>query len=134
VNPTRSALVTALASDPAVTSKLSSSGAIYHRMAPASARTPYVLFSKQAGSRQNVFGGGGVTEEAWLVKAVDQNGSASRAEDIAIAINQTLDGTTLPLSNGLTAYLLHETDVDYGEMDGDQTIQHVGAIYRILDP
>lgn len=134
MNPVRAAIVQTLTADGDVTGQLSSAGAIFHRQASRTAHTPYVVFQKQSGSRQNVFGGGGVTEESWLVKAVDYGTSASRAEDIAQAVDEALDGQTVSLSNGLTAYMLHETDVDYAEQVGDETYQHVGAIYRIIDP
>jgi hypothetical protein len=134
VNPTRQAIVQALVSSPGLTALLSNAAAVYHRDAPSTAHTPFVILNKQSGRDEPAFHGGRVTYESWLVKAVTYGNSASDAEEIDQAIDAAINGKTFALSNGLTASVIRDTHVDYAEREGDQVYQHVGAVYRVIDP
>jgi hypothetical protein len=134
MNPSRQALVNALLANPQLTAMLSNASAVYHREAPRTAHTPYVVFDKNSGADEVQFAGGRIIREGWLVKAVDFGTSATVAEDIAKEIDDALHGQTFTLSNGLKASVLRDTHVDYAERDGDQVYQHVGAVYRFIDP
>jgi hypothetical protein len=134
MDPVRSALVTKLTGDATLAAMLSGAGAIYHRRAPRTARTPFIVFDLNAGSSISMFGGGEITDDVWMIKAVDNNSSASRAEDIDLRIKAVLHGSTIPLTGGGTASVLRETRINYAENEGDDTWQHVGATYRVKDP
>jgi hypothetical protein len=134
MDPIRQAIVSALAADPNVTSKLSSRGAIYHQEAARSARTPYIVFSQNSGAYDPQFNGAAITRQLWLIKAIDENRSASAVEDIDAAVRANLSGKTLTLSDGHTAAVLPESDVSYSEPDGDRTFKHRGTIFRLVDP
>jgi hypothetical protein len=67
-------------------------------------------------------------------RTVDHNNSASRAEDIDARVAELLHGVTLDLSNGAQAHVLREADIDYAEREGDDAVQHVGGLYRVIDP
>jgi hypothetical protein len=134
VNPIRAAIVQRLTPDSTLTSMLSSAGAIYHRVAPRTAHTPFIVFDHNAGGWTSLFAGGKLTEAVWMVKAVDHNNSASRAEDIDARVAELLHGVTLDLSNGAQAHVLREADIDYAEREGDDAVQHVGGLYRVIDP
>jgi hypothetical protein len=134
VNPVRDAIYDRLAAHAPLTALLSSPTAIHHRKAPRETVPPFVVFNKQAGMWEHAFQGGRITREMWLVKAIDDGPSASLAEDVAKAIDGALNGVTLTLSTGDPAYVLHSTDIDYDEQDGAEQWQHVGAIYRVIDP
>ena len=56
MNPIRQALYAKLSTTPAITAQLSSGEAIYHAQAPASAKYPYLIFHKQAGTKTHAFG------------------------------------------------------------------------------
>lgn len=134
MNPLRQAIFDALAGDATLTALLSAPTAIHHRKAPREAMPPFVVFQKLAGTNAPLFQGARITREMWLAKALDLSSSASTAEDIAKAIDNVLHSTTLTLSTGAIAVLMNDSDVDYDEMDGADQWQHVGAIYRVIDP
>jgi hypothetical protein len=115
-----------------VTSLLASgSASIFHEVARPGAASPYLVFSKVSGVPLLRFGGNAMDNQIWLVKAVDRSESSSRAEDIAQAADTLLDFGTLTVSGAVNLATLRESDVDYLEVDGDQTYRHHGARYRI---
>jgi len=132
MNPIRSALYAKLSSAEIITSQLSSAGAIYHGQAPPTARYPYLLFHKQAGTKAYAFGAPAFKREIWLVKAVDRNTTSNLAEAISGACDAMLDGGSLTVSGKTLADLRHVGDVDYLEDRGDQQFRHHGATWRIV--
>jgi hypothetical protein len=136
VNPARQAVYEHLAADTTLTGMLADgTGGIYHQRAPQDARTPFVLFSKQAGSPGWDFDGAFVQGDVWLVKAVDQGASATTAETIAARIDVLLNPAVgMMLSTGEPVAVLRETDVDYVEddTDADRSYRHTGAQYRLV--
>jgi Protein of unknown function (DUF3168) len=133
----RSGLWSKLASTPAVTAKLAAAHtgyekAIYHEQAPTDAAFPYIVFSKMAGTKVRAMQTPeAFKRETWMVKAVDRGTSSKLAEEIAEAIDATLDGGTLTVTGKTVADLNHVGDIDYSESSGDQQYRHIGATYRL---
>jgi hypothetical protein len=122
-------------------SKLVNTGAItalvgqrvYHSQAPEGAPFPYVIFSKSSGVKTRAFQKPEAYKwETWLVKGVDRGTSSNLADEIASAIDATLDGGTLTVSGKTVADLHHVGDVEYVENSGDQQYRHAGASYRVV--
>lgn len=110
------------------------SKAIYHENAPAAAVFPFIVFSKSSGTP--LAEGFAATPEAlentiWLIKCIDHNTTADRAEAIAARLTKLLNDATLSISAGSTQYLRRESDVEYSEVDQGEVIHHVGALYRL---
>jgi hypothetical protein len=136
MKPFRSAAFAALNGDTDVTSLLATTSSIYHNRAPRDAAFPFIIFSKNAGTTAQAFGGTALLDQMWLFKGVDRSPSASVAEDIDTAISKVLDGASLTLSSGTLECLYRDSDVDYeDDTDPDQAIHHVGGLYHvIIDP
>lgn len=129
----RKALYSKLIGTEAVTKLLSSSTAVYHEQAPATAAFPYVIFAKSAGMKRRAFSAPeAFKRETWLIKAVDRNTTSNLAEGISEAIDATLDGGSLTVSGKTVADLYHVGDVDYLEDSGDQEYRHNGANYGVV--
>lgn len=106
---------------------------IYHAQAAGTATYPLIIFHKQAGVKTRAFQEPEAFKRTtWLVKAVDRSTSSNLAEQIAEAIDDTLDGGTLTVSGKTLADLHHVGDVDYLEPSGDQQYRHHGANYRVV--
>jgi hypothetical protein len=115
-----------------VTSLLAAgSASLFHEVARPGAAFPYIIFTKVSGVPILRFGGNAMDNQIWLVKAVDRSESASRAEDIAQAVDTLLDFGTLTVSGAINLATLRESDVDYPEVDGDQVHRHHGSRYRV---
>jgi Protein of unknown function (DUF3168) len=137
VNASRQAIYARLAGDEILNSLLSAPGAIYHAVAPAAAVAPFVTFNKQAGTPSWQFAGARLQDDLWLVKAIDLNTSATRAEDIAAHIDSVLNDAplTAPLSisGGVSVVAIYrQSDVSFMETNGDDEYRHEGAVYRLV--
>lgn len=127
----RTAIYTQLAGTSAVTALLSSPTAIYHRVAPADAQAPFVIFTKQAGTPRWAMAGDPLDTDLWLIKGVCTGGSSSAAESIAAAVDDAINDALLSITGRNLLFLRRESDVDYGEADGGEQWHHVGALYRL---
>lgn len=132
MNTIRSGLYSKLAGDTTLGALLASPTAIYHRRAPQTARTPFVIFHKQAGTPSWTFAGPPLLTELWMVKIIDRSSSASAAENAAARVVELLTDATLVTAGKRLLYIRHESDVDYGEDDGAELYQHVGALWRVI--
>lgn len=136
MNAVRDALADRLAADAGITALVASTGGpftgVYHRQAPKGAPTPFVLFTKMAGTPTYTFGGLGLQSDVWLAKAVDRNANSGPAEDLAAAITACLTDAPLSIAGSPLLYLRRISDVDYGEPDGDHMYVHVGATWRLV--
>lgn len=131
MDPVRDAIHDKIAGTAAVTSLLSSATAVFHQQAPRDTAPPYVLFSKQSGTRVHVFDGPAVRPLVWQVKAVDKGPSASRAEDIDAQLEAALHDAALSITGQSLLYLRRASDVQYPERDGAEIFNHVGGLYRV---
>ena len=130
----REGLYNKLIGTSSVTTKLSSSTAVYHKQAPPNTPYPFVIFSKAAGTKTRAMSNpNAFNREVWLVKAIDRSATTSKvAESIAEAIDTALDGGTITVTGKKLADLTHVSDVDYLEPDGDQLYRHHGASYAVI--
>jgi hypothetical protein len=129
-DPVRAAIFTCLSGDATLKGLLSDPAAIFHRQAEQGAEPAYVIFQRQAGTVQGVFGPGN-EQAVWLVKGICRGESATRAEEIDARCQVLLDRVRLSTAGG-TLTVLRESAVDYGEnVNGDQW-HHVGSNYRLF--
>lgn len=109
------------------------SKSIYHQQAPATATWPLVIFNKQSGRPTEAFGDPSAYEtDIWLVKAVDRNTTADPAEAVAARVVTLLNDAALSISGATTMYLRRQSDMDYPEVTGGVTYQHVGSLFRLV--
>ena len=116
----------------AVTSKLSSSTAVFHEQAPSDAAYPLIIFQKSSGTRTRAFTADAFQNETWIVKAIDRNTTSDRVEALAEVIETALNNGTITVSGKKLADLHLVGDIDYIEQDGDQQYRHAGATYRVV--
>lgn len=121
-----------LAATTSVTSKLASSTSIFHGQAPPNSVYPYIVFSKQAGTKRRAFSEpNAFKREVWMIKAVDRNTTSNLAESISEAVDAALDGGSITVTGKTLADLSHVGDIDYLEASGDQQYRHHGAQYAV---
>lgn len=111
---------------------------IYHEPAPVLASYPFVTMSKSSGLPTPVFGDAaagkdiGFETDVWLIKAIDHNTTADKAESIAARLQTLLNDAALSISGATTMYCRRDSDVEYSEMDGGEVYHHVGSLYRVV--
>lgn len=109
------------------------SKAIYHDQAPSEASFPYVIFSKSSGVPTDTLGKAGAFEsDVWLIKAVDRNTTADRAEAAAARIQALLNDASLSISGATELYLRRQSDVEYPEIADGERYEHVGSLYLLI--
>lgn len=117
-----------LATPPAGWSK-----SIYHQEAPAGAGYPMVIFNKQSGVPTEAFTDPSALEtDVWLVKAVDRNTSADKAEAVAARVIVLLNDNALTISGATTLYLRRQSDVEYPETYEGEQFKHAGSLFRLV--
>lgn len=133
----RAAIYQRLKSDPELLGLLGDDD-VYNDPAPAKAKSPYLVFTKQTGNPSWTLGtgrGDHLQQERWMVKAVCSGGSASPAEAVADRVDELLHDAPLVLDDARVLYCRRVSDINYPETDGPTVYRHVGAIYRIdTDP
>lgn len=132
MNEIRRAIYQRLSTDSTLTGLLAASDGIYHQQAPQTAQAPYIVFHKQSGVPFWQFDSAHIQNDLWLVKAVDQGSSASRAEDIAARIDVLLTDAPFSITDHTRLAIFRESDVVYPETDGADLFHHVGALFRVL--
>lgn len=122
---------------PAITQLLGAPTGVYHRRAPVDAVDPFVIFHRQAaGDDDRTFDGSPLVRDLWTIRAVSRRSSAetahdlSAAEDIAAAIHQAMHWATIPVEGFSVSNIVRTQQIDYGEPDGAEHYEHIGAIYR----
>lgn len=132
MNEIRRSLYQTLTSTPAITGLLAASDGVYHQRIPQDAALPAIVFHKQAGTPVWQMSSAHIQNDLWLVKAVTVGASATVAEDIAAAVDQTLTDATIAITGQHRLAIYRESDVDYPETDGADVYRHCGALYRIV--
>jgi hypothetical protein len=135
----RRALYGKLAGDSTLTNLLGSppqnySKAIYHLRAPEGAGFPYVVFNLQDSRPAYTMKPGvpGYNADLWLIKAVDANSTADRADSIIARVKALLTDSTLSISSEDLMLLVPESDVEYAELADGQEYRHAGVIFRLM--
>lgn len=141
--PVRRAIYGKLAGDSTLRNLLGAAApgftnSIYHEPVPATASYPFVTMSKSSGLPTPVFGDAsagrdiGFETDVWLIKAIDHNATADKAESIADRLKTLLNDAALSISGATMMYCRRDSDVEYSEMDGGEVYHHVGAMYRVV--
>lgn len=141
MNPTgiRRAIYGKLSGDTTLNSLLATppsgwSKSIFHRHAPDEATYPFVVFAKSSGvpTYANVTKPAFETD-VWLVKALDRNTTADRAETVSARLDALLTDASLSIAGGDTVvWLRRQSDVDFEEVEGGENFIHVGSLYRLV--
>lgn len=133
-NPVRVAVLTRLSTHAPLTSKLSATSAIFHRVAPGSASPPFVTYHKEAGTPAYSFGTAAnrIDSELWLIKAVCEGTNAAAAEEIAELIRARMDDAPLTITGHALLICRRVSDTDYGEETDGTQYHHVGSSYRLM--
>ena len=106
---------------------------IFFDVAPDGTQFPFVIFSKQAGTKTRAFQTPeAFKREVWMIKCVDRGSSSVTAETVAAAIDAAFDGGTLSVAGKTLADLHHTADLDYLETVGDQTYRHHGRSFAVV--
>lgn len=105
---------------------------IYYQQAPQDATYPLVSFHKQSGMPRRFADMSTVEDDLWTIKGIATGSSAAtKAEEIAAAVDDLLDDADLTVSGKDTISLLRESDVSYSEVKGADIYRHAGAMYRL---
>jgi hypothetical protein len=137
IHDVRAAVYGLLADSDDLTDLLATPASIFHRLAPAKAQPPFVVFDKTAGTPSYNLGGPAsqlpVQNDLWTIVATDSGRSASNAEAIADEIELAVAGKTVSIAGQTPLYLQRDSDLDYGDASSDGTEWHyVGGIYRLI--
>jgi hypothetical protein len=109
------------------------SKSIFYGHAPDHAGYPFVIFNKQSGVPTYANATKAAFEtDVWLVKAVDQNTTADRAEAVSTRLQDLLNDAGLSISGGTEMWLRRESDVDYLEDADGERFVHSGSLYRLV--
>lgn len=110
------------------------SKSIFYGYAPDDAHYPFVVFNKQAGTPVYANASKPAYEtDVWLIKAIDQNSTADRAEAVSARLNALLTDGSLSIAGGdAVMWLRRESDIDYPEITDGVTYVHSGSLYRLV--
>lgn len=108
------------------------SASLFHAVAPPNSGFPFVIFNKQSGRPSPRTLTTELEDELWLVKGVTRGKKSGPAEDIAKAVDDALDLSTLSITGATSLYVARVSDVDYIETDDDDQYRHHGAVYRLV--
>jgi hypothetical protein len=107
--------------------------AIYHAQAPEDATFPSVIFFKSSGVPTETYGSPDAFDnDVWTIKAVDENSTATVAEEVAGRLITLLDDASLSISGSVLAYLRRQSDIEYAELVEGVTYHHVGSLFRLV--
>lgn len=137
--PIRTALYGRLTGDATLVAMLATPTSVFDEKAPQGSPRPYIVISRPSNVvAARSFGGDGVDNDVWQIKAIDgpredeTNPTATPAEDIAERIDFLLDGHELTVAGRQSLWLAREGGIRYPEDDAQSTIWHVGSLFRLL--
>jgi hypothetical protein len=106
--------------------------AIYEDHAPDTATFPYVVFNQQAGTWAQAMGEHTrFVDCVYQVKAVSISAWPKEASAIDAQIDARLHNATLTVTGYGVMECARESDIQYTELSGNQTFNHIGALYRV---
>jgi hypothetical protein len=105
-------------------------GGIHHQRAPEGTTGAYAVFHKQSGVEVWSMADA-AQNQLWLLKGVCRGGDAEEAEAIDARCEELLNAAKVPIDGHQLLDLRRESDVDYPQDDGGETIFHVGGLYRL---
>lgn len=136
--PVRRAIYGKLAGDTTLNALLGTPAAgysknIYHQQAPAAARYPLIILSKQSGMpTETMTDPDALDTDTWLVKGIDQASSADTVEAVQARVQALLNDAALSISGATLLYLRRQSDIEYAETADGVTYRHAGALYRLI--
>ena len=104
---------------------------VYHRVAPAGAVVPYVLFNKQSGVHEFARAARMWRDYLYLFKIIDEGYSTARAGTLLERIDTLLNDGTITISGYSLMEMRRQSDIEYEEISDGVVYQHVGALFRI---
>ena len=108
------------------------SASIFVDHAGDDAGLPYVIIGQQSGQWAYTMGENARFQSSlWQVRAVSGKAFPKEAEAIDSQIDSRLHNVSLSIGGYATLRVVRESDVRFPEVDGGQTIQNVGALYRV---
>lgn len=128
----RTAIRNRLLSDSTLMALCATPTSVFHRHAPQTGKVPLIIIDKRSGVRVWTFGGTPMAYETWMIKGVAFARTADRAEDIAARIEVVMNDAPLVISGRACLDSRLESEVDYPEQVGKETVQHCGGVYRII--
>ena len=106
---------------------------IYHHIAPDTAEYPFIVFWKESGLPVEAMQDPSAFEnDIWVVKCIDDEPSADRAEAVAARVQTLLNDATFTISGAELLYLRRQGDVEYSEEQDGVLYRHAGARYRLV--
>ncbi len=93
---------------------------------------PYVVFNQQAATWGQTMGENTrFVDCVYQVKAVTSAAYPQTASAIDAQIDARLHGAALTVTGYAPLACEREGDIAYSELSGNQTFQHIGALYRV---
>lgn len=99
--------------------------------APDNAEMPFVVINQQSGLWDYTMDQTRFQNALWQVRAVSGSAYPKEAEAIDAQIDARLHNASLTISGHGLLRCVRESDVRFPEIEGNQVIQHVGAMYRV---
>ncbi len=137
LNALSAAIWTRLTGGTALTALLGDGTAgVFEDHAGQAAALPYVIFHEQAGNWDQTMRepGGSATRfysGLWSVRAVSGSAYPKEAAAIDAQIDARLHDAALTVTGFGLLRVARESTLRYPETEGNQTFQHVGALYRV---
>lgn len=130
---TKEALYAHLVGDTELVSLLHDVESVYERNGPQEAVFPFVVYFKKTGVPEYSFGEGPnfYDDETWVIKGIDRDDSARKAQVIADRIEVLVNDAPLAINGHDLLFLRKYQDLDYTETEPGNTIHHIGAEYRL---
>lgn len=104
---------------------------IYEHHAATAGSMPYVVYNEQSAVWDYTMDAKRFVTATYLVKAVSGSAWQKEADLIDAQIDARLHNASLTVTGYGVLRCVREEDVRYSELEGDQTIHHVGALYRV---
>lgn len=108
------------------------SAGVFEFQASNEAQYPAIIFQEQSAVWSEGMGEKKrLVSALYLVKAVSGSAWPAEADAIDAAVDARLHGATLTVTGYGVVRCMRESDIRYQEVDGTQTFNHVGGLYRV---
>jgi hypothetical protein len=104
----------------------------FDEISPGGGEFPYVIVSQSSSVPIYALGGLAMDNDLWLIKGVDKNISADRADAIADRLDALLTDGALSISGKTKLYLRRESAVRYSEVADGTKYVHSGHLFRLI--
>jgi hypothetical protein len=104
----------------------------FDEVSPGGGEFPYVIVSQSSSVPIYALGGLAMDNDLWLIKGVDKNISADRADAIADRLDALLTDGSLSISGATQLYLRRDSAVRYSEVTDGTKYVHSGHLFRLM--